>query len=250
MKYKAIVSSDWNECLAPSGPFDPISFTYPDLEPELSDLFVKYTGNQISLSEAAHRISLLVPTPITEEQMDAYLDASFATYSGVPDLIEWLLSHDIFFMLNTTGTQGYFQRAFARNLIPAVPIVAAGPIIRFPGIAGDLRYMYQVVETRHKPKNTESVMNVLGIHPSRVVIIGDSGGDGPHFEWGFSVGAYLISSMTKHSLSNFCEQRGIAINKKFGVSYLPGEKRDRTREMQANFLELTELISAVLGLQL
>ncbi|MGA8831743.1 MAG: hypothetical protein ACLQT6_17200 [Desulfomonilaceae bacterium] len=48
MKYKAIVSSDWNECLAPSGPFDPISFTYPDLEPELSDLFAQYTGNQKS----------------------------------------------------------------------------------------------------------------------------------------------------------------------------------------------------------
>ncbi len=248
MKYKAIVSSDWNECLTPSGPFDPISFTYPDLEPELSDLFAKYTGNQIRLSEAAHRISLLVPTPITEEQMDAYLDASFATYAGVPDFIEWILSHDIFFMLNTTGTQGYFQRAFARNIIPAMPVVAANPIIRFPGTASDPRYKYQVVETRDKPKNTESVMNALGIHPSQVVIIGDSGGDGLHFEWGFSLGAFLIGSMTKHSLNNFCKQRGITINKLFGVYYLPGEKRDRTREMQANFLELTELISAVLGL--
>ncbi len=130
-----------------------------------------------NLNEAAHRISLLVPIPITEEQMDAYLDASFATYSGVPDMIEWLLSHGIFFMLNTSGTQGCFQSAYARNLIPAVPVVAANPVIRFPGIAGDVRYMYQVVETRHKPKNTESAMNVLCIHPSRAVIIGDSGGD-------------------------------------------------------------------------
>ncbi|MGO8820468.1 MAG: hypothetical protein ACLQO6_04485 [Desulfomonilaceae bacterium] len=54
--------------------------------------------------------------------------------------------------------------------------------------------------------------------------------------------------MTKYSLDIFCKQRGITINKLFGVSYLPGEKRDRTREMPANFLELTELISSVLGL--
>ncbi len=29
MRYKAIISSDWNECLAPSGPFDPIAFVVP-----------------------------------------------------------------------------------------------------------------------------------------------------------------------------------------------------------------------------
>jgi hypothetical protein len=34
-KYKAIVSSDWNECLAPSGPFDFISFNHPELTPHL-----------------------------------------------------------------------------------------------------------------------------------------------------------------------------------------------------------------------
>jgi len=28
MKYKALVSSDWNECLAPCGPLDPISLVY------------------------------------------------------------------------------------------------------------------------------------------------------------------------------------------------------------------------------
>ncbi len=33
--YKAMVSSDWNECLAPCGPFDFISFAYPRLEAEL-----------------------------------------------------------------------------------------------------------------------------------------------------------------------------------------------------------------------
>jgi hypothetical protein len=31
MERKAIVASDWNECLAPCGPFDPIPFAYPRL---------------------------------------------------------------------------------------------------------------------------------------------------------------------------------------------------------------------------
>ena len=35
MKYKAIISSDWNECLAPTGPFDPIAFVYPEIKPRL-----------------------------------------------------------------------------------------------------------------------------------------------------------------------------------------------------------------------
>lgn len=33
-RYRAMISSDWNECLAPCGPFDAIAFTYPDLEPD------------------------------------------------------------------------------------------------------------------------------------------------------------------------------------------------------------------------
>jgi hypothetical protein len=31
-KYKGMISSDWNECLAPCGPFDPIAFAYPELK--------------------------------------------------------------------------------------------------------------------------------------------------------------------------------------------------------------------------
>lgn len=31
-KYKVMISSDWSECLAPSGPFDPIAFVCPELE--------------------------------------------------------------------------------------------------------------------------------------------------------------------------------------------------------------------------
>jgi len=248
MKYKAIVSSDWNECLAPCGPFDPISFTYPELEPELADVFAKYTGNEISLAEATQEISSIIPASLTPDQMDAYLDSCFATYPGVPGLIEWCRRQGILFMINTTGAQGYFQRVFARNLLPDVPLVAANPLTRFWGAAEDRHYLYQVVEIEDKPKNTESITRFLGIPPNRAIIIGDSGGDGPHFEWGASIGAFLIGSMTKPSLDTYCRERGVTINKRFGLSYSSGEPRDRTAEAQTNFMDLTESIIAVLGL--
>jgi len=187
MKYKALVSSDWNECLAPCGPFDPISFTYPDLDLELSDVFAKYTANEISLGEATERIPALMPAPLTEEQMDSYLDANFATYPGVPDFIEWCTSNGILFMINTTGTQGYFQRVFAKGLLPSVPFVAANPLIRFSSAGDDAHTLYWVSEIDDKPKNTESLMRCCSISPGQVVIIGDSGGDGPHFKWGASI---------------------------------------------------------------
>ncbi|MGB6066589.1 MAG: hypothetical protein WBG50_17430 [Desulfomonilaceae bacterium] len=248
MKYKALVSSDWNQCLAPSGPFDPITFIYPDLEPDLSKIFTEYTGNEISLTQATQRISALIPAPITVDQMDAYLDANFATYCGVPDFIQWCRDHGILFMINTTGPQGSFQRMIARNLIPDVPFVASNPLICFSGESGDTRYMYWVNEIEDKPKNTQSVMRSSGVAPDRVVVIGDSGGDGPHFGWGGSVGAYLIGSMTKPSLEAYCSERAITINKHFGHTYSAGEARDRAKEMQTDFMELTETLSEVLDL--
>ena len=140
--YKAIISSDWNECLAPCGPFDCISFNHPQLEAPLTGIFRQYTGNRISLGEAIEKIQQLLPAPVTPEQMDAYLDASFATYPGVADLIEWCLSNRILFMINTTGMLGYFQRAFAKGLLPRVPALSAHPMIRFAGCSSDPQYIY------------------------------------------------------------------------------------------------------------
>ena len=116
--YKAMVSSDWNGCLAPCGPFDFISFVYPEFKSELTAIFQQYTGNLITLGEAAKLIREMLPGPITPDQMDAYLDQSFTTFTGVPELIEWCASNHILFMLNTTGMIGYFQRIFAKTLLP------------------------------------------------------------------------------------------------------------------------------------
>jgi 2-hydroxy-3-keto-5-methylthiopentenyl-1-phosphate phosphatase len=243
-KYNGMISSDWNECLAPCGPFDPIAFVYPDLEADLSGIFRLYTGNQISLSEATRRIDELLPKPITEKQMDEYLEASFVTYKGVTDLILWCVKNDILFMINTTGMQGYFQRAMAKDLLPQGTVIAANRMISYPGHEME---MYEVREIEGKAKNTETVMRLYGIPPKRMILIGDSGGDGPHFEWGASVGAYLVGSMTKPSLESYCRKKEITINKEFGVNYSEGEKKDPAREMEVDFMGLVPVIKEVVG---
>ena len=239
-----MISSDWNECLAPCGPFDPIAFACPELEEELSGIFRLYTGNLISLSEATRRIGGLLPKPITERQMDAYLDASFITYRGVAELIRWCTRRDILFMINTTGMQGYFQRVMAKGLLPPGIVVAANPMISYPGLVME---MYEVREIEDKAKNTAAVLQKYGIPAEKLIIMGDSGGDGPHFSWGASVGAHLVGSMTKPSLEKYCREKGIKINTRFGVTYSEGEKKDPKREMEADFMGLVPVIENVLG---
>jgi hypothetical protein len=243
-RYNGMISSDWNECLAPCGPFDPIAFAYPELEADLSGIFRLYTGNQITLSEATRRIGRLLPKPITEKQMDEYLEASFVTYTGVRDLIKWCKKRGILFMINTTGMQGYFQRAMAKGLLPKEIVVAANPMISYPGQGTE---MYEVLEIEDKAKNTMAILQEARIPAEKLIIMGDSGGDGPHFAWGASVGAHLVGSMTKPSLENFCRNKGIEINTRFGVSYFEGEKKDLVREMKVDFMGLVPVIEEVVA---
>jgi 2-hydroxy-3-keto-5-methylthiopentenyl-1-phosphate phosphatase len=233
--YRAVISSDWNECLAPCGPFDFIAFTYPELKPHLDAIFKRYTGNTISLGDAVRRIQKLLPAPTTEKQMDAYLNASFITYRGVPELIEWCLNKDILFMVNTTGMIGYFQRIFARGLLPHFPVLSAHPMIRYARRRSDPEYIFDLYEIKDKFANTETALRTFNIPSARVIIIGDSGGDGPHFEGGARINALLIGSMTKASLSKYCEQLNIPIQIQFGLSCADGENRDPQKEMQVDF---------------
>jgi 2-hydroxy-3-keto-5-methylthiopentenyl-1-phosphate phosphatase len=246
IRYKAIISSDWSECLAPGGPFDLISFNYPELTPRLETIFKQYTGNLISLGEAARQIKELLPNPIAENQMDAYLDHCFATYPGVPELIQWCLNRDILFMINTTGMTGYFQRILAKGLLPEIPLLSAHPLIRYPKKNSDPVHIYSLFEIEDKAKNTAAAIKAHQIPPNKIIIMGDSGGDGPHFEWGAKVNAFLIGSMTKPSLENYCLTRNIKINFKFGSAYAPGQDRDLKKEMQVNFMGLSPCIKEVL----
>lgn len=245
-KYKAIISSDWSECLAPCSPFDFISFNYPQLTSRLEAIFKQYTGNHISLGQAARQIQKMLPDPITENQMDAYLDHSFSTYPGVPELIEWCLHKDILFMINTTGMTGYFQRICAKGLLPELPLLSAHPMVRYPQQNSDPDHIYNLFEIKDKAKNTRAAIKAHRIPPNKIVIMGDSGGDGPHFEWGTKVNAFLIGSMTKASLENYCLAKNIKINFKFGISYAHNQNKDLKKEMQVNFMDLSSCIEEAL----
>jgi 2-hydroxy-3-keto-5-methylthiopentenyl-1-phosphate phosphatase len=247
IKYKAMVSADWNGCLAPCGPFDCISFAYPRLEADLAGVFRQYTGNLISLGEAVGQIRELLHEPITTEQMDAYLDESFTTYTGVPELIEWCSSNNILFMINTTGMIGYFQRIFAKTLLPPVPVVSAHPMISYPQNTSASCRVYELLETRDKSKNTGKVARSLAIPAAKIILLGDSGGDGPHFEWGAADGAFLIGSMTKPSLDAYCRKKDIEIDLRFGLDYSRRKKRNPQEESQVNFMVLTTTIKEIVN---
>ena len=233
--YKGLISSDWNQCLAPCGPFDVIAYNYPGLAMEIEAIFRDYTGNAIALGPAMGRIQALLPEPISIPQMDAYLESSFQTYTGVPELIDWCLDEGFLFMINTTGFVGYFQRVFARKLLPKVPVISANPMIQYPD-AGDDPSFIKLREIQDKGKNTESVSKNFGISTKNVVLLGDSGGDGPHFEWGERHSVYKIGCMAKQSLIDYCAGRQITINRLFGPTAC--ENRDPEGEMHVDFSEL------------
>ena len=247
INYRAMVSSDWSECLSPSGPFDFIVYNFPQLESQLSGIFRQYTGNRITLGEAAGKIKRMLPEPVTPEQMDAYLQAAFNPYTGVSDLIEWCLSRDILFMINTTGMIGYFQRVFSQRRLPRVPVLSAHPLVRYPEQLSDPRLVYELFETQDKGKNTAKAAQAMGIPAKKVILLGDSGGDGPHFEWGDRSGAFLIGSMTKPSLDDYCRHKQIALHHRFGLDYSGGERKDIRKEMQIYFMDLTTVIEEIVS---
>ena len=240
--YKALVSSDWSECLSPCGPFDVITHYHPGLQGEIESIFRRYTANAITLSSAITQVGALLPAPINREQMDAYLDEAFRTYPGVCDLIENCLDRGILFMINTTGMLGFFQRALAKHLLPPLPLLSAHAMIAFGPAASPLQHYYPLREIEDKPKNTAAAAAQYQIAPAKIVIIGDSGGDGPHFKWGAQSGARLIGSMTKPSLADYCRQHGIRIDHHFGCIYKEGESRRPEKEFSFDFRLLAEKI--------
>lgn len=241
--YKGIISSDWSECLSPGGPFDCIRFTYPELTETLTDVFQKYTSNQMTLGEAAGQIDSLLPQGISSAQMDTYLDAEFETYKGVIGLIQWCRSNDILFMLNSTGMIGYFQRVFAKKLLPPVTVLSAHPMIRYPSCESDPGHILELFETDDKGCNTAAVAKTLGIRTNRIILIGDSGGDGPHFEWGSKIGASLLGSMTKPSLDTYCRKKNIRIHHRFGIDFSQTKPKDRHLRTDFNFKDLRDVIT-------
>jgi len=245
--YRGLISSDWSECLSPNGPFDFMSFVYPELRSDLASIFKQYTGNEIALSEAMKRCKRLLPAPVNADQMDAYLDEQFAHYTGVPELIEACLFRNILFMINTTGSMGYFQRVFCKKLLPRVSALSAHPGLVFPAGESDPKTLFELQEISDKPVNTALAAKKFQVSPQNILVMGDSGGDGPHFKWAHDQKALCVASMAKPSLKLFCAREHISIGHFIGISYQEGEPRRQTEEMQVDFRELVAFIDDRLG---
>jgi hypothetical protein len=149
-------------------------------------------------------------------------------------------------MINTTGMIGYFQRVFAMGLLPPVPVLSAHPAIRFDRDKKSLMHILDLHETLDKGLNTHRAIQAFHVPPSKIIIMGDSGGDGPHFKWGQDHGAYLIGSMIKPSLMKYCQDNTLTIDHLFGIHYREGDEIDRHLEMQADFMALAPAIEALL----
>ncbi|NKB66762.1 MAG: hypothetical protein GKR89_06865 [Candidatus Latescibacteria bacterium] len=245
-KFRALVSADWNQCLAPCGPFDCMGFVHPQLRPALASIFQQYTANRISLGAAQVQLRSLLPGAIGADEMDAYLAATFNTYTDVANLIEWCAARRILFMINTTGMQGYFQRALAKKLLPPIPVLSANPTIRFPSQSSDPSVVIELHEIDDKPRHTAAVQRRFGIPNDKVALLGDSGGDGPHFKWGAAQGALLIGSMTKPSLDQFCRAHSVDMDLHFGLTYTRDTALRPAEEMQVDFMQLTGPLQALL----
>ena len=147
-------------------------------------------------------------------------------------------------MINSTGMIGYFQRVFAKALLPPVPVLSAHPLIRYPAGQSDPDHILELFETQDKGRNTAAVAKTLGIRPDRIILMGDSGGDGPHFEWGARIGATLVGSMTKASLDAYCRRKNIKIHHRYGIDF----SKNASSDMGVDFMGLCDLIVDIFGL--
>lgn len=240
--YIGMISSDWNQCLAPCGPFDVFAYHHPGMQPQLDRIFQQYTSNAMALGQAADAIQRLLPSLLTMQQMDAYLHDRFKTYTGVEEFLTWCRGHRILFMINTTGMAAYFQRAVALGLLPAFDVLCAHPLVRYDQCATDPELMLDLFEISDKARHTAAVAKQFNIPTNKIIIMGDSGGDGPHFEWGARNGATLIGCMTKTSLSRYCAAHGIEIAQHFGHSYATDEDVDMEKELAYDFTALIRLV--------
>ncbi len=245
--YVGMISSDWSQCLSPNGPFDPLVFLYPEMESDLSSIFKQYTGNAISLGEAIGRVRAMLPRWPSTAQLDGYLKASFETYPGVPALIRWCRQNAILFMVNTTNFAAYFQRVFAKSLLPPIDALSAQFKWSFHVAEKSPEHLVDLNEVEDKAQNTAAIAHQFSIPHHRIVLMGDSGGDGPHFDWGAKIGATLVGSMTKPSLSRFCRERKITIRHHVGHTYHDGESVSKDKERDFDFRGLIPILETALG---
>jgi hypothetical protein len=150
-------------------------------------------------------------------------------------------------MINTTGSMGYFQRVFFKKLLPRVSALSAHPGLIFSAGKSDPQALFDLQEITDKPVNTKSAAKHFQIPSRNILVMGDSGGDGPHFKWAADKKAVRVASMAKPSLKLFCAREQIEIHHFIGISYEDGEPRHPADEMQVDFRDLVPFIEERLG---
>ena len=151
-------------------------------------------------------------------------------------------------MVNTTGSIGYFQRVLAKKLIPSIPLLSAHPSTCYAKGKSDPEYVLQLFEVRDKGPNTQQAISVMNLSSPKIVLMGDSGGDGPHFQWGAANNAFLIGSLTKPSLKRYCRMNGIRMDLMFGAACDAAGDKNQKAETGIDFRELMPVIADVTGI--
>jgi len=101
-------------------------------------------------------------------------------------------------MLNTTRIRA--------GTPAADPGAIRQPDVTLPEDACDPATLLDLFETQDKGRNTAAVAAKMGVPAERIIVMSDSGWDGPHFERAYQAGAFTISSMTKPSLAVYCDK--------------------------------------------
>ena len=153
-KYHAIVSSDWNECLAPCGPFDYIAFTYPELAPALDDIFKRYTGNHLTFKAAMQRAAALQPKPVTAAQMDAYLEKARQSMVKVAIVEPGTIPHE---QIGRCGA----ARVVMRPASKGTGVIAGGPVRALVEVAGISNILTKAVGTNNPQNVVKAAFDAL-----------------------------------------------------------------------------------------
>jgi hypothetical protein len=53
--------------------------------------------------------------------------------------------------------------------------------------------------------------------------------------------------MTKPSLDDYCRDKNIVINRRFGLDYSEGEQEGRHKEMQIDYMDLVSTIAEIVN---
>ena len=120
-------------------------------------------------------------------------------------------------------------------------------MIRYTAGSHDPEIILPIQEISDKPIHTAVIARRFQIPDEHIVVIGDSGGDGPHFNWGARIGATLIASLAKDSLLSYCRERRIDIHHHWNPGAFAGAEEASVQSKPLSLDQLFKVIMQVMG---